>query len=276
MGITREPATNIEEAIRLAFGEAHAGDMKPEMAWLFEPVQGEAPVQNEVEKLVAGAVKSHYGRDTSYEVGQWWRVPVPSPRYDARGLASLIIDVTPYLVASVELTSIWNRSRRHVTVVQASGKPQATGLPLCFLRALLDGDDNRYRIVGKQGPWTSLEIPGLKQPLRLHNEFLDRLRHTFDLKPVADWLDDFGSPGYGLAPLVTGALLGLGYRGLRAPLPAEQQPYSRETIVEVITGLGYGAARARKVLDRIETELGPGITLDEAIRIVLRHIGEEG
>jgi len=92
---------------------------------------------------------------------------------------------------------------------------------------------------------------------------------------VADWLEDFGSQGHGLVPLVVGALLGLRYRSATNSLPAGQQPYSHEALIEVITGMGYSTARAQKVLERAEPELRAGMTLEEAIRIVLRHIGEE-
>ena len=56
--------------------------------------------------------------------------------------------------------------------------------------------------------------------MRLHDKFVNGLRHLFKLKPVADWLEDFGSQGLGLVPLVVGALLGLRYRGASNSLPA--------------------------------------------------------
>jgi hypothetical protein len=163
----------------------------------------------------------------------------------------------------------------HVAVVELMGKPQRTVLPLCFLRALLGDDLARYRIVGKDSMWTSWEVAGLKQPLRLHDKLVGGLRDVFKLKPVADWLEDFGSHGQSLVPLVVGALLGLSHQSASASLPVERQPYSQETLIEVITGMGYGTARARKVLERVEPELRVGMTLEEATRIVLRHIGEE-
>lgn len=275
MTIRRDYIETFEEAIPLAFWEAQVEGMKSEVAHLFATMLDQRISRQEVERLVTSAVKSQYGKDAEWNISNWWQVAVPSPRYEARGLPSLVIVTRAYVVASVEVTPGWSRGSRHITVVEPLGKPQTTVLPLCFLQALLDGDEDRYRAVGKDGRWTLREIAGLKQPLRLHDDFVNELRHVFRLKPVADWLEDFGSRGRSLAPLVVGSLLGLMYRGDSASVPTEQQAYSRETLVEIITGMGYGIARAQKVLQRAEPELRAGMTLEEATRIVLKHISEE-
>ena len=275
MTIRREYIETFEEAIPLAFREAPVEGMKPEVAYLFTAMLDQKISRQEVERLVNSAVKGQYGKDTEWDISDWWQVAVPSPRYEARGLPSLIIETRAYVIASVEVTPGWSRRSWHIAIVEPLGKPQTIVLPLCFLQALLDGDEDRYRVVGKDGSWTLREIAGLKQPLRLHDDFVNELRLVFRLKPVADWLDDFGSRGRSLMPLVVGSLLGLMYRGDSTSVPVEQQAYSRETLIEIITGMGYGIARAHRVLERAEPELRAGMPLEEATRIVLKYIGEE-
>jgi hypothetical protein len=275
MSVTKEYIDSFEGAISVAFRQAEVKGMKSNMAHLFATMVGRRDSQDEVERLVAGAIRSHYGKETEWETDDHWRVAVPLLRYEARGLPSLVIETRAYVVASAEVTPRWSQRSWYVTVAESLGKPETTVLPLCFLQSLLDGNEGRYRIVGKDGQWTSREVAGLKQPLRLHDEFVNELRHQFKLKPVADWIEDFGSQGHSLVPLVVGALLGLKYRSATNLLPAGQQAYSQDALIEVITGMGYSTARAQKVLERAESELRAGMTLEEAIGIVLRHIGEE-
>ncbi|MDP2953886.1 MAG: hypothetical protein Q8O76_11300, partial [Chloroflexota bacterium] len=86
----------------------------------------------------------------------------------------------------------------------------------------------------------------------------------------------FGSRGSKLAPLVVGSLLGMMYRGTTTSLPLERQLASHELLVAVITGRGYSAARASRVIERASPELKPGMTIEEATPILLRQIAEEG
>ncbi len=274
MTLITEHIKSLEDAIALAIREAQVQGMKPEASRLFAAVLDTVSRQ-EVEKLVTSAVKSQYGKDAEWDIGGWWQVAVPLPRYEGRGLPGLIVETRAHLVASVEVTPRWSRRSWHIASIEPLGKPQTTLLPLCFLLALLDGNEDRYRIVGKDGAWTLREIAGLKQPLRLHDDFVNRLRRVFRMKPVADWLDDFGLRGQSLVPLVVGSLLGLMYRGDSASVPLEQQAYSREMLIEIVTGMGYGIARAQRLLERAEPELRAGMTLEEATRIVLKHISEE-
>ena len=274
MTIIRKHIETFEEAIALAFRETRLEGMKPEVSRLFAAMLDTISRQ-EVKKLVTSAVRNQYGKDTEWDISNWWQVAVPLPRYEARGLPSLIVETRAYSVASVEVTRGWGRRSWHIALVEPLGKPRMTLLPLCFLQALLDGNEDRYRIVGKDGRWTLREVAGLKQPLRLHDDFVNQLHHVFRLEPVADWLDDFGSRGHSLVPLVVGSLLGLMHRGDSASVPIEQQAYSREMLIDIITGMGYGVARAQRVLERAEPELRAGMTLEEATRIVLKHISEE-
>ncbi|RLC60834.1 MAG: hypothetical protein DRI01_09555 [Chloroflexi bacterium] len=275
MTVIRDYIENSDEAISLAIREAQVEGMKPQVTELFSVII-DTVSQREVEKLVAAAAKSQYGKDAKWDIGHWWQVVVPLPRYESRSLPALIIETRAYLVAPAEVSPGCSRRWWPITLVEPVGKPQLVVLPLCFLLALLDGNEDRYRIVGKDGQWTLREIAGLKQPLRLHDDLVDGLRHVFRMKPVADWLDDFGPRGHRLVPLVVGSLLGLMYQGESASVPLERQAYSQEMLIEIITSMGYGIARARRVLERAEPELGPQMTLEEATRVVLKYISEEG
>jgi hypothetical protein len=263
---------SFNEAAQLAFKEARVSGMKTEVSALFVFTLNPENSMREVEKAVSSAVRERYGRETDWDIEKWWHVPVPLPCYESRGMPSLIAEVRVYIAASVEVTLLRSGRSHYVAVVEPMGKPQKTALPLCFLRALLDDDLARYRIVGKDGMWTSWEVVGLKQPLRLHDKFVSGLRDVFKLKPVADWLEDFGSQGQSLVPLVVGALLGLSHQSASASLPVERQPYSQEGLLEAATGLGYSIARAERALERAAPELRVGMTMAEAVRLILKYM----
>ena len=162
MCITKEYIDSFEEATPVAFREAEVKGMKSEMARLFATMVDRRDSQDEAERLVASAIRSHYGKETKWEIDDCWRVAVPLLRYEARGLPSLIIETRVYVVASAEVTPRWSQRSWHIAVAEPLGKPQTTVLPLCFLQPLLDGNEDRYRIVGKDGQWTSREVVGLK------------------------------------------------------------------------------------------------------------------
>jgi len=165
-----------EEAAQLAFLEAQAIGVKPEVAALFATMLEPGCPQQEAEKLVGSAIRGQYGKATKWDIEEWWQVPVTSPRYEARGVPRLIMETKAYMVACVEITPGWSRRTWYVSVVQPLGKPQTTLLPLCFLRALLDGDLDRYQIAGKDGPWLRRwQSTGLK--LRQGQSCVSRTRH---------------------------------------------------------------------------------------------------
>lgn len=86
MAIVRGYIDGFEEAAHLAFREARAGDMKPEVAALFATMLEPGCSPQEVEKLVGSAFRGRYGKETGWDIERWWQVPVPSPRYQVRGL----------------------------------------------------------------------------------------------------------------------------------------------------------------------------------------------
>jgi hypothetical protein len=156
-----------------------------------------------------------------------------------------------------------------------TGKLQKTVLTLYFLSDLLDNSLDHYQKVGKDGGWTTWQSTWLKQSLRLHDDFIRELSDTLKRKPVRDWLEDFGSRGHQLAPLVVGGLLGLRYQKSHSSSPLEQQPPSRECLVDMVTNMGFGTRRAERALELAEPELRKAKTMEEAAFIVIKYIKEE-
>jgi hypothetical protein len=95
---------------------------------------------------------------------------------------------------------------------------------------------------------------------------------VLDIKPLADWLDDFGKRGRTLCPLVVGTMLGLIYRDKNALLPIEEQPLDIETLTAAANSLGYSTARVEKAIERAGTELRPEMSIKEALPVLLRYV----
>jgi hypothetical protein len=274
MSVKTGRVRTLEQATGLALREAGAEGTDPEMCHLFSLSLSKLSA-SQVRKALLSPVRAECGRGAPLELLAWWQVAVPLPRYEARDMPSLIVEARVYLVASLEVIPDWSESWQRMVAVEPYGRAETTVLPLRFLQALLDGNEGSYRIVGKDGQWTSFEVAGLRQPLRLHDGFVARLRSMLRKRPLSDWLDDFGPCGRALVPLVVGALLGLRYRSAVSRMPVEEQPWTTESLIELITGMGYGTARAQRVLQRAGEELKPGMAMKEAAHIVLKYIGME-
>lgn len=272
--ITRRVET-FGDAIALGFSEAQVKGTAADIARLFAPLVDRSAFEHGVEKLITAGMKQRYGKDVRWRIDNWWLVPVPSPRYDARPVPSLLIDTKVYQVGSVQVAPVL-RQPYHVTVVELAGKLPTTQLPLVFLQAILDGTEDSYRIVGIDGSWVSYEVTGLKHPLRLNREFLDGLREVFRSQCVADWLDGFGPHGRNVVPVVVGTMYGMQYAGTGEASPPGQPALSRETLINVITSLGYSTAEAQQVLKRSEPDIKPGMSLEEATLVMLQHIAKGG
>jgi hypothetical protein len=276
MTVTTRHVETFEDAVALAFCEAQVEGMAAEVAYLFAPLIERSTFQHEVEKLTTASVKKKYGRDARWRIYEWWLVPMPSPRYEAKGLPSLLVDTKVYAVASVRAMPVSPSQPYHVTVVEFAGKLPTTQLPLKFLQAMLDGTVDGYYIAGIDGSWVSYEVTGLKHPLRLNRDFLDRLRQVFQRKSVAAWLEGFGFHGRRVMPVVVGTMLGMIYGGASEASPPGQPPLNRETLVNVVTSLGYSTAEAQQVFKWSEPDIKAGMTLEEATLIMLRHIAKGG
>lgn len=272
--VNEEQIESFEDAAQLAFGQVLVSGMKAEVAVLFTVMLDHERSDQEIVNITASAIKREYGKDAKGGLEKFWLVPVPLPRYEGIEAPSLIIETTVYLVVRAWVRPEGFSKHWHISIVQPWGKPLRTVLPIFFLLALLDKEEGRFCKVGKDGPWSSWQIEGLKQPLRLHDGFLEKLRQLFKLKPVADWLDDFGTRGQSIAPLVVGALLGLMYRGSSSLLP-EEQGASRQELLQKLTGFGYGLDRVQRAMEKAEPELRGNMTTDEAVETALKYIEKE-
>lgn len=158
------------------------------------------------------------------------------------------------------------------TVVGPAGKPEKLILPISFLQAMLDDDLEQFEIVGKDGNYTNWSIPGLREALRLPNDFVTELTALLGLKSVASWLLDFGSQGKAIAPLVVGSLLGLQFHGLTKPLPIGEQPFQREIVIDTLTRM-FGSARAAEMFDKCAPYLKSGMSSEEAVSLIFKETG---
>ena len=266
---------SFEEAARLAFQQDNAADMQPQVASLFAAPIDHTLSSQEIDKLVRVDVRTIYGKDVGCSVEEQWQVPVPLLRYEAKDQPRLIVEGKVYLVARVWVSRQSRSGGLYTNSVTPAGKLQKTVLTLSFLSDLLDNSLDHYQKVGKDGGWTTWQSLWLKQPMRLHDDFVTDLTIALKRKPVRDWLEDFGSRGRQLVPLVVGGLLGLRHQRSHASTPLEQQPPTRETLIDMMTGMGYGTSRAEHALELAEPELRKAKTMEEAVPIVLKYILEE-
>jgi len=217
-------------------------------------------------------IRGRYGRSAVWDDDRWF-IPVPHLRYDARGLPQLTIQITIHLVAATEVETAGG-DYFSITLVGAVGKPETLVLPLSLLEAMLDDDQDRFQIVGRDSTHTAWDVPGFKEAIYLPNDFLARLSSTLARKSVAVWLHEFGSQGESVAPLVVGTLLGLQFHGVAAALPTGQQLWKREVVVDSLTHM-YGTARAKKMFQRAVPYLKAHMTNEEVVRFILQEAAKE-
>jgi hypothetical protein len=190
-------ADSLEEATLLTLREAGKGDLSPDIAAVFASVIDDDKLYTQAEKSVNAAVRSRYGRSARWS-GKWWFIPVPHLRYDASPIPLLAIEVQGYVVSAVEIKTLdYDYS---ITLVDVIGKPRKLLLPMPFLQAILNDDLDQFDITGKDGTHTVWSIPGLKEAIRLPDDFTTKLSGVLRLKTVAGWLQNFGSEGKKVTP----------------------------------------------------------------------------
>jgi len=178
--------------------------------------------------------------------------------------------VQGHLVAPITVETADNSY--HTALVGPIGKPEKLTLPISFLQAILDDNLEQFELVGKDGKYTNWSIPGLREALRLPNDFITELSAVLRLKSVASWLLDFGSQGEAVAPLVVGSLLGLQFRGVTAPLLVGEQPFQREIVVDTLTRM-FDSARAAEMYEKWAPYLKSSMTNEEAVSLILKEAG---
>ena len=108
-------------------------------------------------------------------------MPMPRLSYSREDVAQLGIRVVYYMVANVGI-EVGDYIRPAIAVGHV-GKPERTLLPITLPWALIEGDRDEFRIVAKDGLWTTFEIPGMKA-VRLHDGFVEGLFEALTRAPA--------------------------------------------------------------------------------------------
>lgn len=264
-------ADNIREAIILAFYEAGKSDMSPDIATVFASVIDVDKLRTEADRNINSTIHGRYGRGTTWH-GRQWFIALPQPRYEALPIPRITFAVQGHLVAPITIKMA--SDSYYATVVGPTGRPEKLTLPMSFLQAILDDELEQFELVGKDGKHTSWRIPGLKEALRLPNDFISELSAVLRLKSVASWLLEFGPEGEAITPLIVGSLLGLQFRAVTPPLPIEKQPFQRETVIDTLTRM-FGSERVAKMFEKWVPYLKPSMTNEEVVTYILKESGKE-
>jgi hypothetical protein len=260
-------ADNLDAATLLALQEAGKGDLSPDVTTVFASVIDAEEPRGETERGINSAVHGRYGRGAKWH-GRQWFIPLPQVRYDARPIPRMTFAVQGYLVATITVETTDDSYR--VTLVGPTGKPEKLTLPIPFLQAILDNELQQFELVGKDGKHTSWSVPGLKEALRLPNDFVAELSAVLRLKSVASWLLEFVSEGEAVAPQVVGNLLGLQFGATAAPPPTGKQPFQREIVIDTLTRM-FGSARAAEMFQKWAPYLKSSMTNEEGVSFILKQ-----
>ena len=262
---------NFKEAVELAFREAGADDMSLSVADLFE-ASGATNLRSEAERDIIAAIRGKYRGNPTWD-GKWWCVSVPKPGYDTRGTPHITLDLKTYLVATGEVETADHYYP--VTLVGPVGKSETTIIPIMLLQAVLDDDLSRFAVLARSSGHTTWEIPGFK-PVEIRDDFVARLSDILKRKSVATWLEEFGSQGRRVRPLIVGALLGLQSMGAAKALPLGEQRWTYEQLLSALEAMAYQVSEAREMVARAMPYLRDDQTLEEAIRVILQNEGKGG
>ena len=258
-----------ESAAILALQEAGKTDISADINRLFGSVLDAVKLHADGEKSLGRDVHERYGNKARY-YGQKWLIPVPQLRYDSQPLPRIVFTIQGYLVAAVTASTPDNSYS--ITAVGAVGRPERLSLPLIFLWAILERDPARFQVVGRDSIRTGWDVPGLKEALWLPNDFVAELSSVPRIKPVADWLEDFGTEGRNIAPWVVGVLLGLCYKDKTRAVPLENQLWQKEIVLATLTQM-FGSERAKEMLAQKAPYLKAAMTNEDAVRFILAEGG---
>jgi len=265
--------THFKKAAELTFREAGADDMHLSAASLFDSVIDTSQLSPQDEKNIAATIRSRYRGNPTWYAESWWYVPVPALGYDAVGAPRVVIEVTTYLVATVEVDA--GKHSSPVTLTGPVKKSETLVIPVTFLQAVLDDDLCRFNVLARSDGKTTWEIPGFK-PVQLPDDFVARLSDVLRRKSVAGWLEDFGFQGMRVRPLVVGSLLGLQFMGTAGAVSSGKQGCTHEQLVVALQTMAYSATEAKEMISRAAPRLRADQTLEESVRIVLQNAAEGG
>ncbi|MBM3119188.1 MAG: hypothetical protein FJ006_06480 [Chloroflexi bacterium] len=264
--LTGRGIKNFREAAELAFREAGADDLSLLVADLFESADA-TKLRSEAERNIMAAIRGRYRGNPSWD-GKQWYVPVPKPGYDTRGTPHMTIELKTYLVAAGEVETT---DRYYpVTLVGPIGKLDTLIIPIVLLQAILDDDLGCFAVLARSAGNTTREIPGFK-PVQLADDFVARLSDVLKRKSVAAWLEEFGSQGRSIRPLVIGTLLGLQSMGATKALPLGQQQWTYELLLSALEAMAYQVSEAKVIVARAVPYLRADQTLEDAIRVILQN-----
>jgi len=259
---------NFKEAAELAFHEAGADNLSLSVADLFESADATS-LRSEAERDIIAAIRGKYRGNPTWD-GKWWCISVPKPGYDSRGTPQVTIDLKRYIVAAGEVET--TDDYYPVTLVGPIGKSETLVIPILLLQAILDDDLGRFSVLARSAGNTTWEILGSK-PVQLPDDFVVRLSDKLRHKSVAAWLEEFGSQGSSIMPLVVGSLLGLQSMGTAKALPLGQQRWTYEQLLNALEAMAYEVSEAKEMVARATPYLTADMTLEEAIRVILQNQG---
>ena len=263
--------TDHDQSISLVLREAGRDDISQEAVKLFVSSVDVTRLQTEGEKMVDTEVRRKYGRNARWQ-GKLWFVLLPQLRFEALPVPLLIFNLQPYLAAGLTVLNV-DRSLS-VNLVGPIGKPEKLMLPMEFLQAILNNSRERFEIVAKDGTHTSWNVPFLREPLCLPDEFVTDLSWDLERESVASWLLSFGANGRSLMPQVVGSLLGLQFRTVAESRPPADQVWGQDVVMETLIRM-FGTTKAKVKFSLALPHLRTDMTNEEAIRLVLQIAGRE-
>ena len=263
-------ADSLEEATLLAIYTSELSGLQPDVVATFASTIDADGLRVLAQKSIGAAVRGRYGRGANHYYDKQWFIPLPQPRYDAQPVPQITFAVQPCMVAQVGVDT--RNYRYRITLVDPIGKPVKVVLPIAFLQAILDGVQDQFEIAGRDARSVGWRVPGFREPIWLHDDFLAALSSILKLTSVDSWLSGFGTPGKAVVPQITGSLLGLQSYGKTEALSLGDQPFQRETVIEALKWL-YGNAVAAEMFQRQAPHLKSTMTNNEATSFILKEEG---
>ena len=263
--------SNFKEAAEMAFCEAGVDDLSLSVVDLFQSTEA-TRLRSEAERDIMAAIRGKYRGNPTWD-GKQWYIPVAKPGYDTRATPHITIDLKRYIIAVGEVETAHHYYP--VTLVGPIGKSETLIIPIVLLQAILDDDIGRFAVLARSTGNTTWEIPGFK-PVLLPDDFVARLSDMLNSKSVAAWLEEFGSQGRSVMPLIVGSLLGLQSMGTAKALPLGQQPWTNEQLLSALEAMAYQVNEAKDMVARATPYLRADQTLEEAIRTILQNEGKGG
>jgi len=263
--LSGKQAENQNEAVKLALQIAGEEGMDNYILDMFEALSDNDKINAEADKIISSTIRNRYGSKASWQTERWF-VPVPKLHYEGKDIPQLIIEIDIYLIATAVVRT---QDSRLITLAGSIGKPETLTIPMVFLHALLEEDLGRFAMVARDARYTTWEIPGVK-PVRLPNDFVSELSRRLKWQSVVSWLEEFGSQGRYVAPLVAGSLLGLAFRDSSQPLQTNEEIVSTDSLVSALESMAYRPAEAKEMVRSAMPRLRADMTLEEAIRITLQ------